>query len=101
MKSLILSTGVAAAMGVIAMGSANAAPISTHGMIAAPAVTSDVACRTVKKTVFRNGVKRVTTSKQCDGMGRPGARVYVAPRRYYARPRPYRRPGVSVGIGIR
>ena len=99
MKALILSTGVAAAMGVVALGSASAAPIATHGVIAAPAVTSDVACRTVKKTVFRNGMKRVTTTKQCDGMGRPGARVYVAPRRYSARP--YRRPGVSVGIGIR
>lgn len=100
MKALILSTGLAAAMGVFAMGSAGAAPIATHGVIQAPAGVTGVACRTVKKTVFRNGVKRVTTTKQCDGMG-PRAGVYVAPRRAYVQPRPYRRPGVSVGIGIR
>ena len=90
MRTLILSTGFAAAMGAFAMAPASAAPIATHGVIGAPAATTDVACRTVKKVVIKNGVKRVTTTQQCT----PAARVYVAPRRYY---RPAR-PGITVRV---
>ena len=53
----------------------------------APAATTDVACRTVKKTVVRNGVRRVTTSRECTRGPAYGKRVYVAPRRY-TRPAP-------------
>lgn len=92
MRTFILSTGAAAAMGLFAMGSANAAPIAVHGVIAAPAVTTDVACRMVKKTVVRNGVRRVTTTRSCTPTAR---RVYVAPKRYY---RPAPRPGITVRV---
>lgn len=94
MRTFILSTGAAAAMGLFAVGSANAAPIAVHGVIAAPAVTTDVACRMVKKTVVRNGVRRVTTTRTCSPV--VGARrVYVAPKRYY---RPAPRPGITVRV---
>lgn len=89
MKGFILSAGVAGLLGATAMAPASAAPIATHGVIVAPAVTTDVACRVVKKTVIRNGVRRVTTTRDC---GRR-AGVYVAPKRYYRRP--------SSGITVR
>jgi hypothetical protein len=100
MKGLILSTSLAAALGAFAIAPASAAPIATHGTIVAPAIATDVGCRTVKKIVVSRGVKRVTTSRICD---RPR---YVERRRYYRdRPygysRPYVRPGVSIGIGVR
>jgi hypothetical protein len=97
MKGLLLSTTFAAGLGALAMGPANAAPISTHGVIVAPAGATDVACRTVKRVVVRNGVRRVTTTKDC---GRPVVqrrRVYRNGRYYYE---PYR-PGVGIGINIR
>lgn len=95
MRNILLSAGVAGAMGVLAMGSANAAPIAVHGVIAAPAVTTDVACRTVKKVVVKNGVRRVTTTQQCTRAPVVSRRVYVAPRRYY---RPAPRPGIVVRV---
>ena len=90
MKAILLSTGFATAMGFAALTSANAAPIATHGVIAAPEVTTQVQCRTVKRVVYRGGVKRVTTTRSCA----PAARVYVAPRRYYRAPR----PGITVRV---
>lgn len=92
MRTFLLAAGVAAAMGAFAIAPASAAPIATHGVIVAPAATTDVACRTVKKVVFRNGVKRVTTTQQCS---RPvfRERVVVGPRR--------RAPAVGIGVRIR
>lgn len=92
MRTLLLSTGFAVAMGAFAMGSANAAPISTRVVVAAPAAITDVACRQVKKVVFKNGVKRVTTFQECS---RPVVRerVVVGPRR--------RAPVVGIGVNIR
>ncbi|MET0314049.1 MAG: hypothetical protein ABW275_06605, partial [Hansschlegelia sp.] len=66
MKKFLLSAGLAFGLGVAAFTPAEAAPISTRGAIAAPAATADVDCRTVRKTVYRNGVKRVTTTRECD-----------------------------------
>lgn len=97
MRAYILSTGLAAALGVFAMGPANAAPIATHGVIAAPAVTSDVACRTVKKTVIRNGVRRVTTTRECTRGPVVRERVYGA-RRYYGPRRYDSAPGISIRV---
>jgi hypothetical protein len=100
MKGLILSTSLAAALGAFAFAPASAAPIATHGTILAPVVATDVACRTVKKTVWSRGVKRVTTSRTCDRPRYVERRVYHRDRRYgYSRP--YVRPGVSIGIGVR
>jgi hypothetical protein len=96
MKGLILSATMAAGLGLFAAGSANAAPIATHGVIVAPAVTTDVACRTVKKVVVRNGVRRVTNSRVCNRG--PVVRKRVVRRGYgYRAPR----PGVRIGIGVR
>lgn len=95
MRTFILSTGFAAAMGAFAMAPANAAPIATHGVVAAPAFTSDVACRTVKKVVVSRGVKRVTTRQECTRAPMMRKRAYVAPRRYY---RPAPRPGITVRV---
>lgn len=97
MKGFILSVGVAGLLGAMAMAPANAAPIATHGVIVAPAATTDVACRTVKKVVVSRGVRRVTTSRQCS----PGAGVYVAPRGYYAPRRAYRRPSTGITVRVR
>ncbi len=92
MRTFLLATGAAAILGAFAMSPASAAPIATHGVIVAPAATTDVACRTVKKVVFKNGVKRVTTTQQCS---RPvyRERVVVGPRR--------RAPAVGIGVRIR
>lgn len=95
MKTVLLTTSVAAAIGALSMGAANAAPIATHGTIVAPSASTEAACRTVKRTVWRGGVKRVTTTRSCS----PTA-GYYAPRRYYA-PRPYyrpARPGITVRV---
>jgi hypothetical protein len=97
MKGLLLSTTLAAGFGVFAMAPANAAPIATHGIVAAPASVTDVACRTVKRTVVRNGVRRVTTTKDCGRTTVKRRRVYRNGRYYYE---PVS-PGVSIGIGIR
>lgn len=95
MKGLILSATMAAGLGLFAAGSAVAAPIATHGVILAPAATTDVACRVVKRTVIRNGVRRVTTTRDC---GRTVVRKRVVRRGYgYRAPR----PGVRIGIGVR
>lgn len=99
MKTLILSTGFAALLGAMAIAPANAAPIATHSVVVAPSMTSDVACRTVKRTTFRNGVKRTVTSQEC-------SRPRVVERRVYRDDRPrYRhydrrpaRPGLSINI---
>ncbi|MFC3692692.1 hypothetical protein [Chenggangzhangella methanolivorans] len=91
MRTFILSTGFAAAMGAFAVAPASAAPISTHGVLVAPVVTDNVACVVKKKTVIRNGVKRVTTVRDCGPVAR---RTYIAPRRYY---RPAR-PGITVRV---
>ncbi|MFC7052345.1 hypothetical protein ACFQI3_06550 [Hansschlegelia quercus] len=66
MKKFLLSAGLAFGLGVVAFAPAEAAPISTRAAVAAPASTADVDCRTVRKTVYRNGVKRVTTTRECD-----------------------------------
>lgn len=99
MKALLLSAGMAAGLGAVAFSPAYAAPIAAHGVVLAPTVTSDVACRTVKKIVTRNGVRRVTTTRVCD---RP--RTYVERRRVYRGGRYYYepvRPGIGIGVTIR
>ncbi|WP_271166750.1 hypothetical protein [Hansschlegelia plantiphila] len=117
MKTFLIATGMALGLGAFALAPAEAAPISTRAAIAAPTATSDVACRVVKKTVYRNGVRRVTTSKTCDRGGygygprpaygygpRPAYGYGPRPRYGYGpRPRPgyYRhdpRPGLSIRV---
>lgn len=95
MKTFLLSAGLALGLGAVALSPAEATPLAMRGAIAAPTATTDVACRVVKKTVYRNGVKRVTTTREC---GRPGWR---SDRRYDRRDfrdhhRP--RPGISVHV---
>ncbi|WP_020179487.1 hypothetical protein [Methylopila sp. M107] len=101
MRTFLLSSCVAGALGVLAMGSANAAPIATHGVIQAPSAIADVQCRTVKRVTYSYGVKRVVTSQEC---ARPVYRdrpVYRERRERYIERRDYRRPGPSIGIQIR
>lgn len=94
MKGFILSAAAAGLFGAMAMAPANAAPIATHGVILAPAGASDVACRTVKRTVVRNGVRRVTTTRECGRTTVQRRRVFRNGRYYYE---PIR-PGVSINI---
>jgi hypothetical protein len=100
MKKFLLSAGLAFGLGVAAFAPAEAAPISTRGAIAAPAATADVDCRTVRKTVYRNGVKRVTTTRECDrdrGFGRDrDYRDHRVGRPGYGYGRP--RPGLNIHV---
>jgi hypothetical protein len=106
MKRFLLPAGMALGLGALAFSPANAAPIATHGVVLAPTVTSDVGCRTVKKIMTRNGVRRVTTTRICD-RDRYSRNRYVERRRVYRHgPRYERRhyrsePGLSIGIGVR
>ncbi|HVI27247.1 hypothetical protein [Hansschlegelia sp.] len=94
MKTALLSAAaVALGLGAFAAAPASAAPIATHATIVAPAATSDVGCRTVRKTVWNHGVKRTVTTRQCD-------RARVVERRYRPAPRYYHRPAPRPGIGI-
>ena len=95
MKGFILSAGVAGLFGAMAMAPASAAPIATHGVILAPAGASDVACRTVKRTVVRNGVRRVTTTQECSRPQAQQRRRVFRNGRYYYEPM---RPGLSINI---
>lgn len=65
MKNLLISAGLALGLGAVSFASANAAPI-TRATVVAPAATSDVGCRTVKRVTYRNGMKRVVSSQECD-----------------------------------
>ncbi|MBB3973877.1 hypothetical protein [Hansschlegelia beijingensis] len=99
--ALLSAAALALGLGAFAAAPASAAPIATHATIAAPAAVSDVACRTVRKTVWRNGVKRTVTSRECDRANRSWRRDRVVERRYRPGPRPYYRPAPPrPGIGI-
>lgn len=103
MKTILLSTGLAAALGVFAMAPASAAPIATHGVVLAPAGATDVACRTVTKTTYRNGVKRSVTSRECSRDRYVERRVYRdrGYRTYDRGYRSYDRPRSGLSINIR
>lgn len=109
MKNILLSTVFAAGLGLVAIAPASAAPISTHGVIVAPAAT-DVACRMVEKRSTRNGVTRIVRSRECNNdYGRRSYREGYGRDRYvdrsydrdrgYGRHDDYRRPGVSLQFG--
>lgn len=102
MKSILLSTGFAAMLGAFAIAPASAAPIATHGVVLAPAGATDVACQTVRRTTYRNGVKRVVTSRECSRDRYVERRVYREDRRGFRGDRRdyrrYDRPGLNINI---
>lgn len=87
MNRMIALAASAAGLSVFAITPSVAAPTMPHQGLSAPSTIENVACRTVKKTVWKNGKKRVVTTRSCD---RP-RRVFRNGRWYYDRP----------GIGIR
>lgn len=94
MKTILLSTGFALGLGLLATAPSSAAPLPVHG-IAAPSLMNDVACRTVTKRVRRpNGTIRVTRSRVCDA--RPVYRDRRVDRHRVYRPAP--RPGITVRV---
>ena len=105
MKSFILSTSLALGLGALALSPASAGPISKTTIVA-PAVTSDVACRTVERRVRNGGTVRITRSQVCDSPRRTvERRVYRDDRRVYRDRRDYRRdyrrndaPGFSIRV---
>lgn len=94
MKTILLSTGVALGLGLLATAPSSAASLPLHAPFAGQGLVSDVACRTVTRRVTRpNGTVRVTRSRVCD---RP---VYRERRVYRDRMyRPAPRPGVSIRV---
>lgn len=106
MKGLILSAGLALGLGGLSLAPAAAAPLAPAGVFAAPTLVDQVACRTVTKSVRRNGVTRITKTQQCTP-NRYGQRRYygnggrVYDRRVYRSDRPYYRPAPRPGFTVR
>ncbi|GLK79486.1 hypothetical protein [Methylopila turkensis] len=98
MKTLLLSTGLAFGLGVFALAPASAAPV-VKSTVVTTGVVSDSACRMVEKRVRRNGVVRITRTRECTRPRVVERRVYRDNRRYA--PRPYYRPDPRPGISIR
>lgn len=106
MKGLILSAGLALGLGGLSLTPAAAAPLAPVGVVVAPSLVDNVACRTVTKSVRRNGVTRITKTQQCDRPRYSQRRVYgnsrrVYDRRVYRNDRPYYRPAPRPGFTVR
>lgn len=106
MKTFLASAGLALGLGLLAAAPASAAPI-VKSTVTATAVTADAQCRTVEKRVRRNGVTRITRTRECSDYGRPRyseRRVYrertygYGPRRVYRDRGYYSRPGLSIRV---
>ncbi len=99
MKGLILSAGLALGLGGLSLAPAAAAPLAPVGVVVAPSLVDQVACRTVTKSVRRNGVTRITKTQQCTPNRYGQRRVYD--RRVYRNDRPYYRPAPRPGFTVR
>lgn len=103
MKSLFLSTALAAGLGALALSPASAGALTTKAPMAVSPMTTTVDCRMVEKRVSRNGVTRITKSRECDN-DRGGRRGFRNDDRRYGDRRDHRdrrddRPGFNIRIG--
>lgn len=91
MRSIVSTAAVL--IGLVIASAANSAPLKPNAGVTNPNSVTKVACKTVKKTVLRNGKRVVTTTEDC---GRERRRVYRNGRYYYEG-----EPGFNLGIQIR
>lgn len=104
MKTLILSTALAAGLAAVAIAPAGAAGLAVKAPLATAPLATDVACRMVEKRTTRNGVTRIVKSRECSNdryERRVERRVYRGDtdRRYVERRRYDDRPGFNIRIG--